>query len=253
MLRTHRHITPAALLLGAALTACSDVAGTARVPLSLSVSGVGQPAVASIAAAPAYRSVTVAGGANTIVITKAQIVLARIELDRGTAASCATTDDSECEELKLDPMLVDLPVTATVQQTFSVSIPAGTYNELEAKIRAPQRGDNRAAAFLAAHPEFAGKSVHVEGTFNGTPFTYDGTAEGTLELAFSPALTVADGSTNNITLNVDLSTWFRDGSGNVIDPASSGNASLIADNIKRSFRAFEDHDRNGVDDHGVGG
>ena len=254
MPRIHRSLAAATglLLLGAA-TACSDVAGTARVPVSLSISGVAPGAAAAAASAPVFRSVTISGGANTIVITKAQVVLARIELDRGTAASCATTDDhNECEELELDPMLVDLPVTATVQQAFSVSVPAGTYRELEAKIRAPRSGEERTSTFLAAHPEFAGKSVHVEGTYNGASFTYDGTAEGEVALAFNPRLSVADGATNNVTLHVDLSTWFKDGAGNVIDPANGANASLIADNIRRSFHAFEDHDRNGIDDHGSG-
>ena len=252
MLRTHRFIVPATLsLLAAALTACSDVAGTTRVPVTLSVAGVGGAAAAAATTSPVFRAVAVTGGTNSIVITKAQVVLARVELERAAAASCMTTDDDrECEELNLDPMLVDLPLTATVQQALAVAVPAGTYSGLEAKIRAPRSGEDRTAAFLAAHPDFAGKSIHVEGTFNGVPFTYDGSAEGELELRFNPPMTVADGATNNITLHVDLSTWFRDGSGNVIDPSNAGNAALIADNIRRSFHAFEDHDRDGRDDHG---
>ena len=244
----------ASVLLWGAVVACGDVAGTARVPVTLSVSGVGAGTSSAAVASAPLRSVTITGGANTLVITKAQIVLARIELHRGTAGSCASSeDDAACTELNLDPMLVDLPMTQTVQQAFTVPVPAGTYNELEAKIRAPRDGEDRTAAFLAAHPDFAGKSVHVEGTFNGTPFVYDGAAEGELELAFQPPLTVAEGSTNNITLHVDLSSWFTNGAGNLLDPANGANASLIADNIRRSFHAFEDEDRNGFDDHGGDG
>ncbi|NUO65571.1 MAG: hypothetical protein HOQ11_13345 [Gemmatimonadaceae bacterium] len=253
MPRTSRFsVSLVSLLLSGAVVACSDVAGTSRVPVSVSVASGGAGA-AAVAAGPS-RVVTVAGGTNTLVITKAQLVLARIELHRGTTGSCgASDDDNGCTELDLDPMLVDLPVTPAIEQAFTVSIPAGTYNELEAKIRAPRAGEDRTAAFLAAHPEFAGRSVHVEGTFNGTPFVFDSAPEAGLELEFQPPLTVADGVTNNITLHVDLSSWFMDGAGVVVDPGNSANAALIAWNIERSFRAFEDHDRDGIDDHGSDG
>jgi len=253
MSRTPRSSALAGLILCGAAVACSDVAGTARVPVTVSVSGSAAGARAAAIAGGPLRDVTIAGGANTLVITKAQIVLARIELHRGTTGSCAASDDdSECAELKLDPMLVDLPMTPTVQQEIAVSVPAGTYNSLEAKIRAPRSGEDRTASFLAAHPEFAGKSVHVEGTFNGTPFAFDAAPEAELELAFQPPIAIADGASNNITLHVDLSSWFRNGSGVVLDPANAANASLIAENMRRSFHAFEDHDRDGRDDHGGG-
>lgn len=253
MPRIHRSSALASVVLCGAVVACSDVAGTARVPVTVSVSGSAAGASAAAIAGGPLRDVTITGGANTLVITKAQVVLARIELHRGTTGSCAASeDDSGCEELKLDPMLVDLPLTPTVQQALAVSVPAGTYNALEAKIRAPRAGEDRTAAFLAAHPEFAGKSIHVEGTFNGTPFAFDAAPEAELELAFQPPITVADGAANNITVHVDLSSWFTNGSGVVLDPANAANASTIADNIRRSFHAFEDHDRDGMDDHGGG-
>lgn len=244
----HSSAIAGVLLVGAA-AACSDTTGTGRVPVTLSMSGIARSPAMSIAATGPARAVTITVGANTIVITKAQVVLAHIELARSAASSCITTgDDRGCEEMKLDPMLVDLPVTPTVTQELSVTLPAGTYNELEAKIRAPHGGDAGTGAFLAAHPEFAGKSVHVEGTYNGAPFVYDGTAEAEIELAFNPPLTVSAGSPNNATVHVDIASWFKDGSGNVIDPSNTANASLISDNIKRSFRVFKDDDKNGIDD-----
>ena len=51
-----------------------------------------------------------------------------------------------------------------------------------------------------------------------------------------------------MTAHVDLQSWFRDGSGDVIDPKNSANASLILSNIKHSCHAFEDNDRNGGND-----
>ena len=37
----------------------------------------------------------------------------------------------------------------------------------------------------------------------------------------------------------------QDGSGNVIDPTNLANAGTIIENIKKSFHAFEDDDRDG--------
>jgi hypothetical protein len=57
----------------------------------------------------------------------------------------------------------------------------------------------------------------------------------------------------DLTLFVDLDRWFRDGSGNLVDPASAntGNAneSLVESNITSTLHAFEDEDHDGSDDH----
>ena len=56
---------------------------------------------------------------------------------------------------------------------------------------------------------------------------------------------------------MDLSGWFLDSSGNLIDPATAGNGGVnearVDTNIKASFRAFHDDDRDGDDDDRAGG
>jgi hypothetical protein len=260
-------------LLGAAasVAACADSTKPgASMPMSLSFT------TASSAGASASRSpvsplfdVTTTEGANTLVITKAQVVVARAELQQ-SGATCAGEADAgddnanepngasndgehaDCEALELAPGVVDLPVTSAVVNKLNVTVPAGTYSALEAKIR-PVRANRGqgSAAFLTANPTFAGTSVRVEGTYNGTPFVYTGSPEANLETVFSPPL-VVDASPVNLTVNVDLSTWFRSASGALIDPATANaggaNAAVVASNIRRSFRAFRDDDRNGHDD-----
>jgi hypothetical protein len=48
---------------------------------------------------------------------------------------------------------------------------------------------------------------------------------------------------------VDVSTWFRSATGALIDPATANkgglNESEVTENIKDSFKAFEDEDRDG--------
>jgi len=44
---------------------------------------------------------------------------------------------------------------------------------------------------------------------------------------------------------VDVARWFRDGSGNAIDPANGSARGQIEANIASSFGAFQDDDRDG--------
>ena len=221
------------------------------------------------ASASLSASAASAPSVDVLVISKAQIVLARLELER-VGAECTSEeaagddnphgDDDSCAELELAPSVVDLPVNGSVATALNVTVPAGTYSSFEAKIRPvdTNRGHNGAgsAAFLAAHPDLAGVSVRVEGTFNGKPFVYRGSPRTDLESSFNPPLTVTSAGAN-ITVNVDLARWFKTASGAFIDPATGNaggtNANLVAANIRQSFRAFRDDDRNGRDDHGEHG
>ena len=249
-----RFTSALSLLSLASLAACGDSTGTAGSgPMSLSFSTV--PA-ASATASSASLAVTVAP-ASPIVITKAQLVISKSELAR-IGASCVssttTTTESDCPDLKLGPMLIDLPLDATAKGVLAVNLPAGSYQQFEAKIDAVMNeteGDPAlSAAFLAANPQFRGVSVRVEGTYNGQPFVYTSAAEGELELTFNPAL-VVDGSGGNLTVHVDLSSWFKNTDGTTIDPrsATAGTAAkeTVDNNIKRSFDVFEDDDRDGRD------
>ena len=263
--------TLAIVAVSGALACADNTAPAAGRPISVSFSTApaSGASFARTAAPGASLDLTSTVGTDVLVITKVQLVVARIELQQSGATCASTTasgDDegdqrheSECAELQVAPSIVNLPVNGTVVSALDISIPPGTYSALEAKIR-PLRNDSDhgqgSSAFLTAHPELNGVSVVVEGTFNGTPFTYKGAARSELERRFDPPL-VIDASPLNITVNVDLASWFRSQSGGLIDPstanAGGANAATVADNIKRSFRAFRDDDHNGQDDDDRGG
>ena len=269
--RTRVRATSAALAAaGVLLSACAgDGALGPRGSRALSLSFMTAPTTGTALAdrllrgnmlfAPSTRptaSILAVNGTDTLVITKAEIVLSRLELAQGSGASCDEDDAAPgCAEVERSFVLVDLPVDTTVRATVDATIPAGTYSSLEARLRVarPDSDDQThdAAAFLAAHPEFQGVNVRVEGTFRGTPFVYTGAVNAKLEMDFSPPITV-DSTGLNITIHVDLASWFRDGTGALIDPstANSGgtNTQLVLDNIRRSFRAFRDDHRDGHDD-----
>lgn len=231
-----------------ALAACDNSTGTANHPVTVSFA-----TQASTGAGAAF-DVTVGDGTNTIVITKAQIVVRKLELKSATAGECPETDDSsdDCEEVKAGPMLVDLPVTAGATSALTASIPAGTYRELEFQIHKPT-SSAADQALVTQNPNFANASIRVEGTYNGTPFVYTSTLTDVFELEFNPPITL-DADNKNVTIKVDLTKWFRNGTA-VINPTTANpgqpNEQLVNNNIRSSLKSFEDDDHNGHDDDGV--
>ncbi len=256
------------LIAGAVVSACSAADSTrpgGALPMTVSFSTAAPTGAARSTSTSASASVTFTSGTDVLVITKAQLVVARMELAR-SGASCTSTaaagDDNmnehDCAALEVAPTIVSLPVDSSVVSGLSLTVPAGTYSALEAKIRAVRADSDHgagSAAFLSAHPELAGVSVLVTGTFNGKAFTYTGAPRAEFETSFSPPVVVAATPTN-LTVHVELSRWFKTSSGALIDPASAigtgANVHAVAENIQRSFRAFRDQNRDGHDDDSGG-
>ena len=246
----------------AILASCSsDLTGNNRHNVQLSFT-----TNATISGATANRVAAdlVVGTDNELVLQKVQLVFGKIELDRHGTADCVgdveNEDDNrgddnnadvnhECEELELDPLLVDVPVDDALHPVINVPLPEGTFADLEAMLE-PAR--DRFTAFNAANPNLVGKSVRVEGTFKGTPFVFSTPVRAKLEMEFDPPL-VIDATTKNATVAIDIRKWFLNSSGAAIDPttATPGSANLlqIENNIRRSFHAFEDDDEDGEDHH----
>lgn len=217
---------------GVSLTFASDVPGPAAAP----------SAPTGLAMAP------ISDGTNTLDVTSVRVVLREVELKGAETTDCDAEPDG-CESFETGPIVVDLPVDGSTTQDVSIQIPAGTYDEVEFDIHEVSEADG---AFLTANPELAGKSIVVEGTFNGEPFTFETNMSQEQEFELSPPLVVADGdAATNVTIRFDVSTWFLDGQGNLFDPstASTGqpNESVAEENIQNSIKAFEDHDRDGDD------
>ncbi len=265
-MRTNYLVSAGALAITVALSACSSDStrpgSTTPGAVSLSFAATGSATTSASVASPSSGVLALTAATDSLVITKAQVVLARLELQRA-GATCTSTEsagddqksDSSCAELELAPSIVSLAVNGAVTQALNSSVPSGTYTAFEAKIRAVEARKSASTAFLAAHPEFVGASVRVEGTFNGKAFTYTGAPEAELEGLFSPPL-VADSTGANITINVDLANWFRTSGGTLVDPTTANaggtNASLVSGNISRSFKAFRDDNHDGHDDRDGG-
>jgi hypothetical protein len=239
-----------------AVAACSDGGngtgpdGRSQVSLSVATAPAGAPGLS--------LDETITIGENTLVLTSAQLVLREIEFERAESSTDCADDvpggDDDCEELEVGPVLVDLPLGTGIARELTVAVDTGHYDELEFEIHKPEDdGDAADAAFLAAHPDFAGVSIRVMGTFNGTPFTYETDLDVEQEHDLAPALVVAESGTVNVTLLVDIATWFLDEAGTgLVDPATANkggaNEGIVKENITQSVEAFEDDDSDGSSD-----
>lgn len=249
----------------AALAACSDggPGTTGRVEV-----GFATDASAPASGVALFADTYTDPDGNTLVIDSVSVVLRQVMLEGGAGVGCddddgegeespiasadsgETEDDEECEiVLRLGPMLVDLPLNGGVSHQFTATVDTGTYTEVKFQIHVPE-GEHD-AAFLELHPEYAGVSIRVVGSFNGSAFVYTAGVTDVQEVEFDPPLVVTDGSTS-FTVRVDLSGWFRTGAGGLIDPATAmgdgANVVLVYQNIIHSFHGFEDEDHDGEDD-----
>jgi len=148
-------------------------------------------------------------------------------------------DDDDCPPLTVGPVLIDLPLDGTTTVVLDALVPAGTYKRLQARLHAVKPGDEGVGDFLAAHPEFEGISVKAVGVFTdaeGTDheFTFTSPMNVVSAINFDEPVTVGAGTTN-LTIDVDVASWFTSASGTVVDPTNAANQRAIEKNIRRSL------------------
>jgi hypothetical protein len=229
---------------GLACTGVGDPTRSAEVQVSFATRAAPAPPLG--ASRTALLSDTVVTGTDTLVLTSVELVLKEIEMKRVETPDC--TGNDLCEEFELGPVLVSLPLTPGAQPAFSLhDAPAATYNEIEFKIHKPDDGDPDDQAFVAQHPDFADISIRVRGTFNGVAFEFTTELDVEQELELAPPLVIAANSSTNVTIFVDVSTWFVV-SGALVDPGDPSVSDEIENNIKNSIAAFEDPDGTGSHD-----
>lgn len=249
---------PSAAVIGTAsllLMACesSGPAGTGRLTFQLA-----GPSGAA-AAGPTF-----AAGADVLTLTSVEIVARKIRLERvdgtcpiATAATGPTPsnsdgsdDDEACPDVWLAPRILSPPVGTDAVAVFDVDLPEGVYEELKMQVHKPTGGEAGAAAFLAANPAFADISVRVVGTYNGTNFTFTSAVTAEVEIELDSPIEVTADQPAAMTLQIDLASWFAGPGGALLSPLAPSQQvrSQIEQNIRKSFHAFEDDDRDGDPD-----
>ncbi len=179
--------------------------------------------------------------AQQVTITSAKVVLGEIEIESSSRDSMDFKSNT--------PLVVNLDLTGAPTNLGAVSIPFGTYEELEYEIAKLTPQDT---AVYNANPDLQGYSIYVRGYVNGdtnAAFTYKSAIEVEQEQEFSPPLVVNDSSPLVVLmLSIDTRMWFSTGGGTFLDPRDAQNQQAIARNIQASINAYQDNDNDGDDD-----
>jgi len=229
------------------IASCRDVAGlddrssvslSVMTPRSTSTTSAGSLGVPSGTITTSGTSIPlgrISGNGHVLDVQFADLTIGDVRLDRrdGRGDEDSDTDGRHTSDgvFRSGPVTIALPLNGGTLTPFTSDIPFGTYDELEADL------------------EF----VRLRGTYDGQPFDETIAIQRELALRLSPPLVIdADHSGENVTINVDIGSCFVDAGGTPIDPrrlrTDTVLRSAVRDCMKRTLRAFEDHDRDGDDE-----
>ena len=238
-------VVSGAAVIAACSSSSAGPSGNSQTQLAFMTSAPSAGFAASAATAP------VTSGGHTLDLTQVTLTVDRAELKRvhtdacagdhdesddahGTSGSAAT-NTTNCAEVKIGPTTVDLPLTPGLVTVAANAIPVGTYRVLAVSV----------------------SQVRLKGTYDGTAFDVLLPVKVRQEIELSAPLVVADGKPASITVNVPVSGWLVNNDHSLVDPSKIlADPSLLAAlraRIAASFRAFEDDNHNGKDEHGQHG
>jgi hypothetical protein len=231
-------------MLALSAAACSPVPtavdGAAR-PTQLSFTGRAPSAIPAVAPSRAQAD-TLRIGFDVLIVTRVQVAIRQVVIGSGSSVDCAAApSDEQCRVLVSRSQLVDLPLGAGAEQRLSLDVPTGAYSQL--------------ALEVVPSAELDGRSIRIEGYYNGTPFTYETDLEMKRAMLLPRILEVGrqQGFATNMTVSAPVTSWFRSAStGALVNPqllvrGSARDAAMRA-NITASLSAFEDRDRDGMAD-----
>lgn len=228
---TPRRVVGVPLLLAAA--ACSSDGTTPVRAASVSVS-VGATVEGAVGPDAVAR-----GPEHTLRIDRVGLVVSGLEL--------AGADGDE--PLEAGPFLLDVPLDGTVRSLIAATVPPGRYDAVRLELWPLNATEPADQGLLVVHPDVEGLSVRVEGRWDGAPFVYGRALGGVRLLALEPPVEVW-GRTANVTLALDVGSWFRRDDGTLVNPADAGDGTPagaeVETRILASLRAFEDADADGV-------
>jgi hypothetical protein len=179
--------------------------------------------------------------AQQVTIASAKVVLGEIEIENSSEDSMDFKSNT--------PLVVNLDLTGAPTNLGAVSIPFGTYEELEYEITRLTPQDT---AVYNANPDLQGYSISIRGYVDGDTnavFTFKSAIEVEQEQEFSPPLVINDSSPLVVLMiSIDTRMWFSAGAGTFLDPRDPQNQQAIARNIQASINTYQDNDNDGDDD-----
>ena len=178
-------------------------------------------------------SAIVALGGDTIIVRRARLTMKSVVLVPAASGECEPEeeDEAQCVELRRDPVTMDLPLAGSAATVFTARAPADSYAETHVGI-GPKAG--------------RGPAIQLEGVWSRTGvkrgFVYVAALDEIEELELAPALLLQAQGAAQLTLRLDLATWFLTANrAALVDPGSANpggpNEILVRDNIRMSIRA----------------
>ena len=178
------------------------------------------------------------GSTQTITISRVRLLMEEVKLK---------TSEEDTADFKIGPLVVDLNLEGNVTEIGVGTIPAGSYNKFEFKVKQLDVDDVDTTDIQFTDFFGTERSIIIDGTYNSEAFTLPIEEEFKQEIEFLiPIEILSDTSLTNLTLLVNTSGWFLDpDSTEELDPTDQSNLSQIIENIDNSFVAYEDEDEDG--------
>lgn len=158
-------------------------------------------------------------------------------------------NSSDSTNFKTGPYVLYLNLNSSVNIIGFGYIPVGTYDKIQFEVH--KLSDNESIPdpeFVEGNSRF---SVVAKGTYNGVRFVYKSDKSAKQKLNFPNALIVTE-TKSNVTLQIKPYIWFIDSNNQYMDPNNENNRDKIDSNIqseiKASFKAFKDNNKDGIPD-----
>ena len=229
----------------AGMWSCSEPTSSGGTPLALSFSTSSAGVSRSLGGLATAGDIIMTIGGHSVDLQQVQLTVDRAKLERSGGVGCGDDDDDEheddvddeheddddCEDVKIGSTTVDLPLSGGVATLDQTAVRPGTFRKIEIRV----------------------SQVRLRGLFDGQNFDVTLPVKLERKMEFSPPLVVTETTPAAITVNVAVATWLINADGSLIDPrqlaTNAALQSIVRSRIATSFRAFEDHDRDGDDDH----
>lgn len=156
---------------------------------------------------------------------------------------------NDSTNFKAGPLVVQLKLDGAVTEVGVVDLPQGNYNKVKFRIHKPDETESIPdSEFREGQSADLRYSVIVKGKFNNISFVYKSSKTATQDVDFQSPLYVSSSEVNNVTLLVDVGTWFKK-DGQILNPSLVANHNDIDNNIKVSFKkAYKDNNKDGRQD-----
>lgn len=176
---------------------------------------------------------------DTIVLDTVKILLRDIKIKNQSG--------NNEPNLKVGPFVVYLDLSGMTTDFVVQDIPSGSYDRVRFSVHKIDESE------LPPDPEFKEGndsnlrySVIVKGKYNSEDFIYKSRKSAHQDLKLETPIEVNENEIANLTITVDLLSWFSDGT-TLLDPTDPANENDIDNNIKDSFKkCFRDDNHDGV-------